>query len=129
MAVASFHPDGDPAEVAARLTRPAAGTTHYLVEAVGEPVAAFSVTELARMRPGAARRLLLHDMRIRSAFRGNGVIEDIFAWLAQSLGAGREVELIALTPMDYTPSAAAPFGEEQWHRAFKWAVSNQQARP
>jgi hypothetical protein len=125
--VAMFHPGGDPAEIAARLARPAAGTVHYLVEVVDEPVAAFSVTELARMRPGSARRLLMHDMRIRPRFRGNGVIEDVFAWLAESLGAGREVELIALTPPDYTPSAAAPFGVDEWHHAFKWAASSQEA--
>ena len=127
-AVALFHPGGGLPEIAARLAHPTDGTVHYLVELADEPVAAFSITELGRMRPDAARRLLLHDMRIRPRFRGRSVIQDIFGWLSESLGAGRDIELIALTPPEYKPSAMTPFGEEAWHQAFKWAVSSQDAR-
>jgi hypothetical protein len=123
-----FHPDGESAEITARLHCPVPGTMHYLVELTGRPVATFSLTELGRVRPGAARRILMHDMKIRARFRGSGVTEDIFDWLSTSLGAGRELELIALTPPEYQPSAMAHFGLVESHHAFKWAISPEEVR-
>ena len=118
-----FHPHDETTELTARLVTEVPGTTHYFAELAGEPVAAFSLTELGRVRPGAAPRVLLHDMKIRARFRGHGVTEGIFGWLSESLGAGRRVELIALTPPEYRPAAMAQFGLVESHHAFKWAVS------
>jgi len=126
-AVGKLYAGGDQTEIRARLAGLFPGTTHYLVELAGEPISVFSLTELGRVRPGADRRLLMHGMKLRLRFRGCGVPEAIFDWLSKSLGVGRDIELIALTPPEYRPPAIVPFGLCESHHAYKWAVSVQEA--
>ncbi|MEU1471650.1 hypothetical protein ABZ434_25945 [Streptomyces sp. NPDC005761] len=111
-------------EFAARLTdrRTASGTTHYVAETDGQIVAAFALTGLGRLRPGGRDRLMLHEIKLRPRFRGAGVTEQIFDWLASSRSAGSETELLALAPLGQRPAAFTRFGLSESHHAFKWSA-------
>ncbi|MEL5959580.1 hypothetical protein AADR41_33320 [Streptomyces sp. CLV115] len=103
-----------------RATAP--GTTHYIAESEGQVVAAFALTTLGRLRPGGRSRLILHEIGLRPNIRGTGIAEEIFNWLATSLGVGTGRELLALTPLGQRPSAFDAFGLSKSHQVFRWPV-------
>ncbi|MER7674413.1 hypothetical protein ABTY61_38950 [Kitasatospora sp. NPDC096128] len=124
-AIHELHRCGTVADVSERLSpeRALHGTTFHVVESDGEVIAAFALVELGRMRPGALPRLLMHEMRIRHRFRGTNVVDDILTWLADRKGVGRDRELLALTPLEQSPSAFRRFTAGPSHQVFKWAVA------
>ncbi|MFJ6785788.1 hypothetical protein [Streptomyces yangpuensis] len=103
-------------------SRTEAGTTHYVVESDALVVAVFSVTALARLRPGGKSRLILHEIKFRPNLRGTGIAGDIFQWLATSLAVGTEYELLALTAPGQQPAVFDDFGLSESHHVFKWPV-------
>ncbi|MEW2274860.1 hypothetical protein [Streptomyces griseofuscus] len=119
-----MHRCGVVADVAERLAsdRAIPGTTFHVVELDGEVIAAFTLVELGRMRPTGLPRLLMYEMRIRPRFRGVDFVDDVFTWLEEHLGVGRERELLALAPMDQSPSVFYRFAMSPSHQVFKWAA-------
>lgn len=123
-AIREIHGGGDVEEFALRLVdrATAPGTTHYIAESEGQVVAAFALTTLGRLRPGGRSRLILHEIGLRPNIRGTGIAEEIFNWLATSLGVGTGRELLALTPLGQRPSAFDAFGLSKSHQVFRWPV-------
>lgn len=130
-AIRAVYGADDAEEFASRLTvrHTAPGTTHYVAESDGQVVAAFALTALGRLRPGGKSRLILHEIKLRSNFRGTGVAEDIFRWLATSLAVGTERELLALTAPGQHPSIFDKFGLSESHHVFRWPVREGGVRP
>ncbi|MER5745804.1 hypothetical protein ABT097_21350 [Streptomyces sp. NPDC002225] len=62
-------------------------------------------------------------MKLSPVHRGVGMTEDIFFWLRSDLGAGRDIEVLALTPQDHQPSAMAHFGLARSHHVYKWPIA------
>ncbi len=116
---------GDVSEFTHRLGRgrPECGTTYYVVELAGEVAAVFALTELGRLHPGSAPQLLLHEIKLKPNFRGRNVPKDVFAWLAGTVGAGRDVDLIVLGPRVENPPLMINLGMVKAYHAFKWAAS------
>ncbi|MER5362409.1 hypothetical protein [Streptomyces sp. NPDC002785] len=102
--------------------RTAPGTTYYVAESGGQIVAVFALTRLGRLRPGGKSRLMLHEIKLRPKFRGTGITEDIFGWLATNLAVGTETELLALAAPGLRPSSFDKFGLSESHHVFKWPV-------
>ena len=124
-AIRDLYRDGDAAGFASRLADVGAadGTSYFVAETQGEIVAVFALTSLGRLKPGARRRVMLHEIQLRARVRGTSVVEDVFSWLQSDLGAGGEVELLALTPLEQQPSVFTRFGLSESHRIFKWAAA------
>ncbi|MEV0123988.1 hypothetical protein AB0I16_21075 [Streptomyces sp. NPDC050703] len=99
------------------------GTTHYVVESEGLVAAAFTLTRLGRLRPDGAPRVFLHEMKLHPLYRGVGMTEDVLAWLRDELGAGRDTEVLALTPQDHAPDSMARFGLTRSHHVHKWPIA------
>ncbi|GAA3570969.1 GNAT family N-acetyltransferase [Streptomyces osmaniensis] len=123
-ALREIYGDGDVEGFAHRVTDHAAapGTTHYVAETEGRITAAFALTTLGRLRPGGRSRLILHEIKLRPNVRGTGIAEDIFDWLASSLGVGTERELLALASLGQRPSTFDKFGLSESHHVFRWSV-------
>ena len=121
---------GEVAEFAARLSdgRSARGTTYYVAEAEGEIVAVFAITMLGRLRPGGGPRMLLHEIKLRANVRGTGVPEWIFRLLRTELGAGTDIELLAMSPLEQHPTVFTVFGLAPSHQIFKWPALVQEVR-
>ncbi|MEV6050416.1 hypothetical protein [Streptomyces sp. NPDC052107] len=123
-AIRELYGGGDVEEFVHRVTDRAIapGTTHYVAESEGRVVAAFALTSLGRLRPGGKSRLMLHEIKLRPNVRGTGVAEDIFDWLATSLGVGTDLELLALASLGQRPSTFDTFGLSESHHVFRWPV-------
>ncbi|ONF67867.1 hypothetical protein [Amycolatopsis keratiniphila] len=98
-------------------------TVYHVVELDREVAAVFALTELGRLRPGSPRRVLLHEIKLKPSFRGRNVPEDVFTWLAQTIGAGGETDLIVLAPPVENPPLMADRGMVKAYHAFKWPAS------
>ncbi|MEU7580876.1 hypothetical protein AB0B50_25095 [Streptomyces sp. NPDC041068] len=105
------------------------GTTHYVVEGEGRVVAAFTLTRLGRLRPDGAPRVFLHEIKLSPIHRGVGLTDDVFAWLRSDMGAGRDIEVLALTSEGQEPSCMAHFGLARSHNVFKWPITPTQEIP
>lgn len=121
LAVAAIFGRGGVEEVTARLRgRPGTtATVFYLIESEADACAVFALTELGRLSPGGSRRYLLHEVKVRSSFRGSGAAEALFDWLRSTVCTGADVDLIALSPLDQAPPVFDRFGLVQSHRAFR----------
>jgi hypothetical protein len=115
---------GEPAQFAERLRapRPESGTQCYVVELDGDLAAAFALTPLGGLAPGRAPRFLLHEIKLGKRFRGLGVPERVFAWLAETLGAGQHADLMVLGPTVDDPSLISDLGMVKANHAFLWAA-------
>jgi hypothetical protein len=127
-AIRALHQSGDAADVAVRLSEHGAvpGTEYYVVEYRDEVIAAFTLTELGRLRSGSPPRLFLHEIKILPRFRGTELVDGILAWLETQQGVGHERELLAMTPVDQRPSAFGGFISSPSHHIFKWPAAEQQ---
>ncbi|MFE0508571.1 hypothetical protein [Streptomyces sp. NPDC058964] len=120
---------GEPAEFAERLSapRPESGTAYYVVELDGKLAAAFALTPLGGLAPGHPPRFLLHEIKLGRRFRGLGVPERVFAWLAETMGTGQHVDLMVLGPTVDDPPLISDLGMVKAHHAFLWAAEKTSA--
>ena len=124
--VRDIYARGTAEEFGARLAGAGDATSYHLAEMDGTAVAVLAITELGRLSPAAPRRLLLHEIKVRPSFRNIGVIDAVFGWLAADIGAGTDLELILLAPLQQEPAVFAEFGLHESHRVFRWPVVGQE---
>ncbi|MGW6843867.1 hypothetical protein [Streptomyces sp. NPDC054958] len=130
-AIRDIYGGGDVQEFTFRLAdrASASATKHYIAQSEDQVIAAFALTALGRLRPGGKSRLILHEIKIRPNARGTGLTEEIFHWMAVSLGVGTDRDLLALTPLGQQPSAFDRFGLSESHKVFRWNAMNEGELP
>jgi hypothetical protein len=123
--VQHLYQHGELSDLARRLANSGStsDTSYYVAELRGETAALFALTRLGRLRPGSAPRFLLHEVKLKPSVRGLSVPEGVYAWLSDTFGAGRTVELIVLGPLVETPPFMADLGIIKAYHGFRWAAN------